>query len=242
MTPLFPRPDRLPKATATKGVHFFDINYFRGERWYRSFLPTGRVRARQAEHIGRPVITGEASPYYLYHPAAPQRAAELLPAVKIIAVLREPSARAYSHWKERRREGAETLDFAAAIDAERERLGAVDEQMLMRPDGYSYAHEQQSYVAQGEYDTAIERWLAHIPRERLLVVASEDYYAQPAAELGRALDFLELDTAADFRAGGVRNAAPAGEIPADVHAMLLTHFKPHNERLQVVLNQSLPWG
>ena len=40
LAPLFPRPDHLPKAEATKGVHYFDSNYWRGERWYRSWLPS----------------------------------------------------------------------------------------------------------------------------------------------------------------------------------------------------------
>ena len=52
------------------------------------------------------MITGEASPYYLFHPGAPERAVRMLPEVKIIAVLRDPVMRTYSHWKERRRTGS----------------------------------------------------------------------------------------------------------------------------------------
>src|SRR5919108_6081357 len=52
-----------------KEVHFFDLNYHRGLRWYRAHFPY--------RSPGR--ITGEASPYYLYHPHAPKRVARDLP-------------------------------------------------------------------------------------------------------------------------------------------------------------------
>ena len=79
IAPLFPRPDHLPKAELTKGVHYFDVQYDRGARWYRSHLPSTLARRRLAARSGDPVVTGEASPYYLFHPAAAQRAAALVP-------------------------------------------------------------------------------------------------------------------------------------------------------------------
>jgi len=42
-----------------KEVHYFDLNYTRGQRWYRSHFPR-----HSAGHGGR-TLTGEASPYYL---------------------------------------------------------------------------------------------------------------------------------------------------------------------------------
>lgn len=139
--PLFPRPDHLPKGEPTKGIHFFDQNFDRGERWYRAHLPSRFARQRLAARVGPPVITGEASPYYLFHPAAAERAAALVPNVKIIAVLRDPVMRTFSHWKERRRSNREDLDFAAALAAEDARLGDVERRLAADPAAYSYAHE-----------------------------------------------------------------------------------------------------
>ena len=44
------------------------------------------------------MVTGEATPYYIFHPTAPQRIAKVLPNVKLIALLRNPVDRAYSHY------------------------------------------------------------------------------------------------------------------------------------------------
>ncbi|PSJ17034.1 sulfotransferase family protein [Nitrosomonas supralitoralis] len=53
-------------------------------------------------------IKGEVSPYYLYSPIALQRMKEIVPAIKMIACLRNPVRRAYSHYLMRLRSGIET--------------------------------------------------------------------------------------------------------------------------------------
>jgi hypothetical protein len=241
IAPLFPRPDHLPKAAATKGVHYFDQNYHRGERWYRSHLPSGFVRGRQAHRVGLPVITGEASPYYLFHPGAAERAAAMLPRAKVIAVLRDPVQRTYSHWKERRRESAEELDFSAALAAEDSRIGAIEDELRRNPAAHSYAHENQSYARQSEYVTALRRWYQHYPREQILILASEDYYADPQATLSQAQDFLGLDRQ-QLASGDVRNAAVGDAIDPVVAAELRKRFAPYNEQLCQLTGRDFPWS
>jgi hypothetical protein len=51
-----------------------------------------------SERDGQRFITGEASPYYLLHPHAPKRMADLVPWIKLTALLRNPIDRAYSHY------------------------------------------------------------------------------------------------------------------------------------------------
>jgi len=208
---LFPRPDRLPKAAATKGIHYFDSNYFRGYRWYASHLPSLRVRRSQQRAVGGRVITGEGSPYYLSHPAAPGRAAHDLPGVKLLAVLRDPVERAYSHWKERVREGMEPLSFLDAIEQEPYRVGDAAERLREDPRFYSYAHEQQSYLEQSKYGAALARWQAAFPDNSILIIRSEDYYSSPETQLDHAAEYLGIEPGR-FNSGEVRNAAPGSEM------------------------------
>lgn len=240
IAPLFPRPDRLPKQRATKGVHYFDLFYDRGERWYRSYLPSSYARRRQTARAGAPVVTGEASPYYLFHPLAPERAAQLVPDAMLIVVLRDPVARTYSHWKERRRNGAEDLDFAAALAAENERVGDDHAQLANGAITYSYAHEQQSYARQSEYDRALEVWLRHYPREQLLVIASEEYYAAPQEQLDRAATFLGLRRHR-FETGTIHNAAEGENLDPVLQTELACRFAPHNARLSELIGRDFPW-
>ena len=174
---LFPSARYLPKANETKGVHFFDSNYSRGERWYRSFMPSTFARRAAERRIGKKVVVGEASPYYLFHPLAAERAAAMVPKAKLIVVLRDPVQRTYPHWKERRRNDAEPLGFAEALDAEPARLAGEAQRLKDDPSYYSYAHEQQSYVTQSRYVHALRRWADLFGMDRILVIASEEYYS-----------------------------------------------------------------
>ncbi|WP_157683365.1 sulfotransferase [Microlunatus soli] len=239
VAPLFPRPDHLPKAAATKGIHYFDSNYFRGRRWYASHLPSARARRAQQSSSGGPVITGEGSPYYLTHPEAPGRVARDLPKVKILAVLRDPVMRAHSHWKERVREGRESLSFSEALAAEQDRVG-TDASKLADPRFYSYAHEHQTYLGQSRYGAALERWCQHVPRASICLVRSEDYYADPIAELDRVAKFLEISPGL-FSTGEARNAAPGADLPESDRSQVRELLRPDAEVLRRLTGISWDW-
>ena len=49
----------------TKEVHYFDIYYAKGLRWYRAHFPTTGGLRRLTRKTGERHITGESSPYYL---------------------------------------------------------------------------------------------------------------------------------------------------------------------------------
>jgi len=136
--PLFPGRQRI------KGVHYFDSQFARGPRWYRSHFP---LQAR-GRHLARPwlrqAVAGEASPYYLFHPLAAERLARQVPDVRVIVLLRDPVERAYSHYKERVRNGGESLTFDEAIAAEPGRLLGEAERITREPGYLSPEHENHS--------------------------------------------------------------------------------------------------
>ena len=91
-----------------KEIEFFDLNYHRGIGWYRAHFPSvlERLYARRAR--GRKLVTGEATPYYLFHPHAPRRMQEAAPESRLIILLRNPVERAYSHYWHEVRHGSYT--------------------------------------------------------------------------------------------------------------------------------------
>ena len=129
---LFLHPDVMPPGRV-KGVHFFDTNFGRSPLWYRSHFPTTRARARAEHGTGHPVVTGEASPYYLFHPQCASRIADIIPEARIVMLLRDPVARAYSHYLHEERRGFEDLPLEEALAAEPSRL-AGDEAKLLADD------------------------------------------------------------------------------------------------------------
>lgn len=216
--PLFPVREDL------KGTYYFDVNFRRGENWYRSHFPTEAERAEAQTTLGRPVVVGEASPYYLQHPHAASRAAQLAPHAKIIAVLRDPVERAYSHYRERVRQGVEPLDsFEAAIEAEPTRLAGEFERMVQDPTYESWNHLHFGYVAQSRYVDALNRWIDAFARPSVLILNSADLFAEPAAVLAQVRQFLGLQ-GSPATAPRHYNNNPGVPISDGLRTKLLTEF------------------
>jgi len=238
--PLYPSAKLLPKARDTKGVHYFDTQYDRGDAWYRSHFPSVLKRSIAATRLGYEPQAGEASPYCLYHPLAPQRAAATDPSARLVAILRNPVERTYSHYREQRRNGVEQLSFAEAIDAELERTAGEHDRLLADEHAVSFPHEQQSYVAQSEYVHGFNRWLALFDRRRLAVVASERFYQDPSGVADSIYSFLGLPELG-HRPERVLNAAPKDTMDPGIRRMLTDHFAPLNRQLEAVLDQRFGW-
>jgi len=231
---LFPRPERI------KGVYYFDEQYGRGDRWYRSHFPLRATRARRSA-VGRRAVVGEATPYYLYHPLAPRRAAADVPEARVLVVLRDPVERAYSHWKERRSNDGDPLDFAAALEAEPIRLAGEEARLVADPHAVSVAHRHWSYVDQGRYAPMLERWFAAFGRDGVHVEISEEMYAAPQATFDRVTDHLGL-ARHELADPVAHNAEPSPDLDPELRAHLAGLLEPDIRATEAVLGRSLPWG
>jgi hypothetical protein len=212
-----------------KEVSFFDRHYARGERWYRAHLP---VRRRG--------IIGEASPSYLFHPLAPERVARLIPHARLIALLRNPVDRAFSHYQHEVALGREPLSFENAIAREDERMQGEVERMLDDPSYFSYAWWNYTYLARGRYAEQLERWFAAFPRDHLLVLLTDELAGDASGTYLSVLDFL---------GAGERSLdsyprifeRDYGEMHDDTRARLEQQFAEPNRRLASLLERDLPW-
>lgn len=227
-------------APSHKEVHFFDRNVWRGLDSYRRFFPLAIHRDRVSRRLGRPVVTGEATTYYLFHPAVPQRVASLLPDVKLVALLRDPVDRAHSQYHLAVRNGREQLSFEDALDAEPARLEGEAERLLADPTYRSEPHLAHSYLARGLYLEQLERWHAHVPREQLLVLRSEDLFADPGAVLDQVLRFLGLEPHAG-ELPPARNRAGYDTMRPETRERLRRFYAEPNRRLEEYLGRDLDW-
>ena len=212
-----------------KEVSFFDRHYAKGERWYRAHMP---VRRRS--------LVGEASPSYLFHPLAPERVAGMLPGARLIALLRNPVDRAFSHYQHEVALGREPLSFEDAVDREDERMQSELERMLRDPSYFSLAWWNYTYIARGRYAEQLERWFAAFPREQLLVLFTEQLSADTAATYRRVLDFLGV-TARDLETYPRIFDRDYADMNPGTRARLHKEFENPNRRLASLLGRDLPW-
>jgi hypothetical protein len=223
-----------------KEIHFFDERFDKGIEWYRSFFPLA-VRQQLARKRGGDLITGEGTPSYLFYPHVPERVAATLPDVRLIAMLRDPVERAYSHYQLMARTGREKLSFEDALAAEEERLAGEKEQLATDPDRRAPHHRHRSYVARGLYAEQLERWLAHFPREQLLVLRAEDFRTRPAEIYAEVLAFLGI-RAWNPRKFVPRNIGTYAPIDPRTRAQLEERFADSNARLAQVLGMDFNWA
>jgi hypothetical protein len=171
---------------AIKELHFFDLNYSRGLDWYLKQFPE--------VHPETSIITGEASPYYLYHPLAAERIARHCPDVKLIIMLRNPADRAFSHYMMQKTGNIEpSATFEEAILLEPGRLKDEVDKMLADTSYYSLNHQKFSYLDRGFYSIQILHWMKYFASEQFLLIRSEDFFHYPAGELTSVFDFLGIN-------------------------------------------------
>ena len=206
-----------------KEIKFFDIHYLQGLGWYRAHFPT-RFKMKPG------MVTGEATPYYIFHPTAPNRIAKVLPNVKLIALLRNPMDRAYSHYNHMVRVGREPLSFDEAIEKEAERLNGEEEKIIADPRYSTFNHLHYSYLARGRYIEQLQKWFAIFPREQMLILASEEIYTSPASAYRKAVEFLGLSAwePNDFK---IYKQGVYEEMPASTRNHLIDYYRPCNQRL-----------
>lgn len=217
-----------------KEVQFFDKFHGRGVDWYRAHFPTGVAMAASARWTRRPVLTGEASPLYLFHPRAPERIRHLLPDVKLIVLLRNPVDRAYSHYGHQLRRGIGAATFEGALENEAtfEQAQAAEELRLLTADEDYISEPRQvlSYQSGGRYLEQLEHWYRLFPAGHILVLRSEELFNGPDAELARVTGFLggpaqDVKIVHEYRERNVPAMKP------ETRKRLEDYFKPHNRRL-----------
>lgn len=221
-----------------KGVHFFDggldskiDNFQKGQQWYRAHFPL-------RSSLGTQRITGEASPRYIFNPLAARRIYDLVPEAKLIAILRNPTERAISHYFHEKRKGRESLPIMEAFEKEEERIRKAKEIGDYKSGGFAHW----SYKTRGLYREQIERILQYFSMNRLLVLSSEEFFTRTADNLKTVFGFLGIDE--NIKIG---NLAPKNistnqtEVSPDVYQYLDDFFSSPNEALYELLGKKINW-
>jgi sulfotransferase family protein len=230
---------QLVSSRYRKGINYFDLNYYRGMRWYRGHFPVAEIARRRTPGPGGPVAF-EASGYYLYHPFALDRLARDLPEVKLVVMLRDPVQRAFSAYKHEYARGYEQESFERALELEDQRLAGEIDRMRRDIRYESLSHRHHSYRHRGHYAEQLEHVFQLFGREQLHVIDSEAYFDEPAPLYRDLLEFLGLrpfEPAAFPRF----NARPGSVMQAPTRKFLEEYYVPHDERLVKLLGRPLRW-
>jgi hypothetical protein len=209
---LRPHPDIfIPGAKEVK--YFSSLGRWLGVDWYLSQFSAGAGRLR-----------GDVSPSYASLPPERIRLIRtLFPEAKVVFLLREPAARAWSHTRHCCRHGegpflgrpAGTNLDAPHIDWEG---GAAHEYVTMS----------------GDYLGQLRRWLGVFPKEQVLVRFYEDISTRPEALLREVLAFLGADSSIPLAGFPLRERInPGVEQPIPSHVAQLLHRLWHGRTAEL---------
>jgi hypothetical protein len=176
-------------VSSPKETHFFDAHYADGVDSISAYFA----------HRGTERIAGEATPAYLVSPWVPERIATTVPDVKLIATLREPASRAFSHWWLLYSRGIEDLSFEDAIAANLDRIeqgppiteAGWQEHVAMRTRGV--AQKYRMYVDHGFYAAGIRRYYEFFDPTALHVVFTHQLAADTPGVVSDLVRFVGAD-------------------------------------------------
>ncbi len=232
-------PAILP-AVMHKGAHYFDTGYDHSRSWYLGHFPLLRKAASVEKTIGVAPITGESSPYYLYHPLAAPRIAADLPDSRLLVLVRDPVERAYSAHTHETARRYEAESFERALDLELERIAGEEEKLIADPTYQSFEHQHHSYLARGRYAEQLDRLAAAVGRDRIHVVDSGRFFDEPETVYDGIIEFFGLPT---WRRPvfAQHNSRPRMDMSAALRSKLEEHFRPYDEKLIDWLGRPPSW-
>lgn len=179
---------------------------------------------------------GEKTSYYLESAAARDRIKALLPTVKMLFIVREPVARAYSNYLWSKKNGLETWSFAEAIAAEGTRPNPL-------PSDKAYARPF-DYLSRGDYAAFAEPYFAALGRHRIKFVLYEDLHTNHDRLMRSIHEFLDVRVLPVTALGVVNSAKEMGPpIETRIAAQLREQMRPRVQRFAALTGLDVNcWG
>jgi hypothetical protein len=219
-------------GAAEKEVGYFSKHPKRSVAWYRSRFPWQRRVVRRQAHVL------EASPSYLPTPSALRKMQTVLPNARIVVILRDPVERAFSHYQHKKTRRLESRSFAEAVEAEIRANAFPAKWGVALEEG---AKPMLGYVARGYYALQLEMLGKVYRRNRVLVLDSDKLFADTAGTCNRVFDYMGLEDF-DVEPTKVYNRGYHQDIIDPwVADRLREHYRPYDEMLAELLEQSFGW-
>ena len=207
-----------------KEVHFFDSDkYFQKQnpdfsKYHFHFNPKDHHK-----------IIGEATPIYMYWENAIKRIHNYNPNMKLIAVLRDPSARAFSHWNMERDKNREHRTFWDAIKSE--------ENKLLEPG--KKQDRTFSYLERGLYSKQIKIIKSYFKRDQILFLQNDSLRKNPNQVLSKVSEFLTLSSFQTVEHMEIHTRSYPFELSKKENDFLKTFYNDEIDELETILDWDL---
>ena len=226
--------------------HFFDWAY-PGKAASKSVVASTyskyfHISRRQFSAVNGSVLFFDTTPAYLVEDAVPGRVKSLLPEMRLLFIVRDPTDRYRSELQ---------------MEICRARFGQISNQYHIHGKMSNYLNVERGTslakkpLRRGLYVDQFERWLRFFPRHNMLIITSDELYATPEKITSDVLHFLFRDTgsldssAFKFNFKAPRNAACKSDLSTFIDdqelEQLRSFYHEKNRRLPALLGVHFPW-
>ncbi|GGF62819.1 sulfotransferase family protein [Alteromonas lipolytica] len=141
-------------------------------------------------------LWGTASPQYMSDLTAASRITRDLPDTRLVAILRNPIDRAYSHYLMQKRRGLDQRSFDAAVDTllQQDRVSHAREHQPVFNTEMNYEDESGHYLVLGEYGRILHTYRHFFARNQILVLFMDELTERPHETVTRVLEFIGADS------------------------------------------------
>jgi len=218
---------------------FFDDNFHLGESWYRSLFPTKFTKNKIIKNYNH-FLSYEVTPSYIRKPWVARRIKKLLPNVKLIAILRNPVDRAYSHYNMGVNESNDKRSFEEVIKTDLKLLERSNESKS-DSDTYFKTIVEKSYLARGFYAEQLKFWFKLFDKKQIHITTTENLATNPNETFNEIFNFLDI---ANFKISNLENKRKGNYSPLDkdIKLQLTSFFKPYNEELYKLIGKNFNWN
>jgi hypothetical protein len=208
-------------------THFFDEHYNKGLKWYVNQFPL----------VGNKKVKLDCTPIYMYEKKCFDRIRNTLGNPKIIAILREPVDRTWSHYRHVRRgmgkKGEEDRALEKAIEDD---ISTVKSGRILG--NGSYKDTYHSYVRRSLYEPQLKRFVNEYEKN-VLIIKSKNLLRDPKYVMCKVFDFLNLNSVQITHQQV--NSANYPKIDASIREKLQKFFYPYNKALYKLLDVEPLW-
>ena len=219
-------------------IHFFEYMESDSISWYKSHFPILLPKLNSQKH---PKITGEFTSTYFYHSDVPERIYQLLPKVKLIVILRNPIDKIYSTYYQQFRYGEVSTSFEETIDAELRRIEILEGNPDLRSQHPGFSNfVSQNILRHGIYADYFINWFELFNKKQILILNADDLKKNTENTLQQVFEFLGVEnhTIENLSHISARKYPKLSDI---TRKKLIEFYKPHNERLNKLLQRNFEW-
>ncbi len=215
---------------------FFDVNFHLGLHWYRSLFPSIFTKYRVKSKTNF-FMTYDVTPSYIRRPWNADRIKKIFPNTKLIAVLRNPVDRSFSHYKLLSKTLENVGTFEEIIKEDMENISKWDD---LKDNNYFATKVEKSILARSFYAEQLSIWFKLFQKDQIMIIPSEKLSSETRNVMNNIFDFLNLPK---FDIPNIEkvNVSPHSEMNSNTRKLLIDFFKPYNQKLRQFSELDFGW-